>query len=104
MYHLAIQRNNVFLIFQMTSDWRSLRKAFKKKDPMNSGYVSLREFRSVLELSNVLLDEEDWFQIASCFDRDLSGNIPYNNFVNETVKPSTSRGVSRASRASTMMS
>ena len=88
--------------FQLTGDWRTLRKAFKNMDKLNTGYVSLKEFRSVLELCNVILDEEDWFQLMSYFDKDLTGKVPYNNFVNESVKPATSRGA--PSRASTMMS
>ena len=71
----------------MSGDWKNLRRAFKKLDTKNDGYLSIPEFRSVLKLANVVLDEEEVYQILSHFDEDLLGKIPYNKFLNDTFKP-----------------
>ena len=72
---------------QLSGDWKNLRRAFKKLDTKNEGYLSIPEFRSVLKLANVILDEEEVYHLLSQFDEDLSGKIPYNKFLNETFKP-----------------
>ena len=81
-------------VLQLSGDWKNLRRAFKKLDPNNEGYLSLKEFRSVLELANVLLDEEEVFHVMSQFDEDMTGRIPYNKFLSEAFNaPSTKQSI-----------
>jgi Ca2+-binding EF-hand superfamily protein len=44
---------------QLAGDWKNIRRAFRKLDVSGTGYLSLPEFRSVLKLANVLLDEDE---------------------------------------------
>ncbi|KAK0049048.1 EF-hand calcium-binding domain-containing protein 6 [Biomphalaria pfeifferi] len=74
---------------KVSGDWKSLRRAFRKMDAAGSGYLSLPEFRSVLKLANVLMDEEDVYQVLNEFDRDLTGQISYEKFLNEASKVDT---------------
>lgn len=76
-----------FPFFQISGDWKNLRRAFRKVDESNTGMITMPEFRSVLKLANVVLDEEEAYQLMSQFDSDLSGKIPYNRFLDETFKP-----------------
>ena len=70
----------------MTNDWRNIRRAFKKLDVNNQGYLSVPEFRSVLKLANIVLDEEEVYQLLSSFDENMSGKIPYNKFLSQTFQ------------------
>ena len=71
---------------RLLSDVKNLRKAFKKLDDSKSGYLSISEFRSVLELCNVVLDEEESFQLAARYDDELSGKLKYDNFLKDLQK------------------
>lgn len=73
---------------KIAGEWKNLRRAFKKLDTGNTGFLSVPEFRSVLKLANILLDEEEVFQLMSEFDEGLSGKIPYNRLL-EAFKPSS---------------
>ena len=84
----------------MSGDWKNLRRAFKRMDQSNAGYLSVPEFRSVLKLANVMLDEEEVYQVLSQFDEDMTGKIPYNKFLNETFKPESRDSHSRLLRSS----
>nr|XP_015201388.1 PREDICTED: EF-hand calcium-binding domain-containing protein 6-like isoform X1 [Lepisosteus oculatus] len=64
----------------------SLRRAFKKLDSGGSGFLSLAEFRSVLKLCNLVLDEEEVYHILAKFDENMSGQIDYKRFLKETAK------------------
>ncbi|PAA52594.1 hypothetical protein BOX15_Mlig033909g1 [Macrostomum lignano] len=81
---------------QLTGEWKNLRRQLMKMDPNNSGSISLAEFRSVLKLFNVILDEEESFQLMSHFDTSLSGKLPYKKVL-ELAKPGK-RGSGAASR------
>ncbi|KAH9502531.1 hypothetical protein Btru_068907 [Bulinus truncatus] len=78
---------------KLSGDWKTLRRAFRKMDISGNGYLSLPEFRSVLKLANVLLDEEDVYQVMNEFDRDLTGQISYEKFMNETFKNETKQNI-----------
>ncbi|KAJ8023054.1 EF-hand calcium-binding domain-containing protein 6 [Holothuria leucospilota] len=69
---------------KLVGDWRNLRRAFKKVDPQNTGYLSLPEFRQVLSLCNLLLTEEEVYHVMSEFDEKMDGKISYKKFLSET--------------------
>jgi Ca2+-binding EF-hand superfamily protein len=73
-------------------DWRTLRRAFQKMDLSADGTLTLPEFRSVLKLCNIVLDEDEVYHVLSQYDSNLSGNLDYKKFLRETVsRPSTLR-------------
>ncbi|XP_074648527.1 EF-hand calcium-binding domain-containing protein 6-like [Tubulanus polymorphus] len=76
---------------KMAGDWKNLRRAFKKLDASNLGYLSLPEFRSVLKLANVVLDEDEVYHVMTRFDENMTGNIAYQQFLDETFKVPPSR-------------
>lgn len=45
--------------FQLSHNWKNLRRAFRKLDRESSGYLSLLEFREVLRLADVVVDEDE---------------------------------------------
>lgn len=57
----------------MAGDWKNLRRAFKKLDKTGNGLLTLPEFRNVLKLANVVLDEDEVYNVMHVFDEDLSG-------------------------------
>ncbi|KAI8521540.1 hypothetical protein Bbelb_012940 [Branchiostoma belcheri] len=71
---------------KLAGDWKYLRRAFKKLDSDNTGYLSLPEFRSVLRLSNLILDEDEVYHVMSKFDENMEGKIPYNRFLEDTLR------------------
>ncbi|KAL8618778.1 hypothetical protein ACOMHN_000206 [Nucella lapillus] len=78
---------------KVAGDWKNIRRAFRKLDVNGNGYLSLPEFRSVLKLANVLMDEDEVYHVMTEFDRDLSGKIHYEKFIEETFKPESRRSV-----------
>lgn len=72
---------------QLSGDWKNLRRAFKKVDTQNEGYLSVPEFRSVLKLANIILDEDEVYHVLSRFDEGMTGKIPYNKFLSEAMTP-----------------
>ena len=72
---------------QLAGDWKNMRRAFRKLDVTGSGLLTLPEFRSVLKLANVILDEDEVYHVMAEFDRDLTGKISYDKFIEETFKP-----------------
>ena len=63
------------LLFQLAGDWKNLRRAFKKLDKTGNGFLTLPEFRNVLKLANVVLDEDEVYNVMHTFDEDLSGRL-----------------------------
>lgn len=78
---------------KLAGDWKNLRRAFRKLDTRNEGYLSVPEFRSVLKLANVILDEDEVYHVLTQFDHNMSGKIPYEKFIEETFKPPTRQSV-----------
>nr|XP_039247423.1 EF-hand calcium-binding domain-containing protein 6-like [Styela clava] len=70
---------------QLAGDWRTLRRAFKKMDMSSDGMLTLPEFRSVLKLCNVVLDEDEVYHVLSQYDKDLGGKVDYKRFMSDTV-------------------
>ena len=82
-----------FSSLQLAGDWKNLRRAFKKLDKTNQGFLSVPEFRSVLKLANVILDEDEVYHVLNKFDHDMTGKISYEKFIEETFKPQTRHSV-----------
>ncbi|XP_071132204.1 EF-hand calcium-binding domain-containing protein 6-like isoform X4 [Mytilus edulis] len=78
---------------KLAGDWKNIRRAFKKLDRANDGYLNVNEFRSVLKLANVILDEEEVYHVLTQFDNNMSGKISYEKFVDEVLKPPTRQSV-----------
>ncbi|XP_002734907.1 EF-hand calcium-binding domain-containing protein 6-like [Saccoglossus kowalevskii] len=71
---------------KLVGDWRNLRRAFKKIDSDRSGFLTVPEFRSVLTLCNIIMNEEEVYHVMSTFDENMDGRINYNKFISETFK------------------
>ena len=69
--------------FQLSGKWINLMRAFKKLDKDNSDFLTLKEFRHVLELCNVVLDEEDIYHILTEFDENKEKKIRYTKFLDK---------------------
>lgn len=78
---------------KLAGDWKNIRRAFKKLDKANEGYLNVNEFRSVLKLANVILDEEEVYHVLTQFDHNMSGKISYEKFIDEVLKPPTRQSV-----------
>ncbi|MEE6486885.1 hypothetical protein FKM82_014724 [Ascaphus truei] len=62
-------------------EWKNLQQTCQKLDIQGSGLLLLPEFRSVIKLCNVVLDEDDIYHIMAHYDKDLAGKINYSKFV-----------------------
>ncbi|GCB76167.1 hypothetical protein scyTo_0020984, partial [Scyliorhinus torazame] len=71
---------------KLQGEWKSLRRAFRKLDNTSSGYLSLPEFRAVLKLCDLLLNEDEVYHVMSKFDENMEGKINYKKFLEETYK------------------
>ncbi|XP_078418371.1 EF-hand calcium-binding domain-containing protein 6 [Cetorhinus maximus] len=71
---------------KLQGEWKSLRRAFKKLDNTSSGYLTLPEFRAVLKLCDLLLNEDEVYHIMSKFDENMEGKINYKKFLEESYK------------------
>ncbi|XP_068111337.1 EF-hand calcium-binding domain-containing protein 6-like isoform X1 [Hyperolius riggenbachi] len=69
-----------------TVDWKNLLQACQKLDANGSGFLLLPEFRSVVRLCNIVLDEDDIYHIMSHYDKDLAGKINYSHLVKDHIK------------------
>jgi Ca2+-binding EF-hand superfamily protein len=72
---------------KLVGDWKTLRRTFKSMDQSRTGYLSLPEFRSVLRLCNMVLDEDEVYHVMSEFDEKVEGKINYNKFLAEVKGP-----------------
>ncbi|XP_072113230.1 EF-hand calcium-binding domain-containing protein 6 isoform X1 [Mobula birostris] len=70
---------------KLQGEWKSLRRAFKKLDSTSSGYLSLPEFRAVLKLCDLLLNEDEVYHIMTKFDENMEGKVNYKKFLEETL-------------------
>uniref|UniRef100_A0A8C5R155 EF-hand domain-containing protein n=1 Tax=Leptobrachium leishanense TaxID=445787 RepID=A0A8C5R155_9ANUR len=64
-------------------DWKNLHQACQKLDRDGSGLLQLPQFRSLVKLCNVVLDEDDIYRVMSQYDKDLSGKINYLELVSD---------------------
>ena len=66
---------------QLSDDWMTLRRAFKKLDKRNDGYLDMSEFRSVLQLCNTVLNEDEVLELLTVLDDKMEGKINYRDFL-----------------------
>ncbi|XP_078252932.1 EF-hand calcium-binding domain-containing protein 6 [Rhinoraja longicauda] len=71
---------------KLQGEWKPLRRAFKKLDSTSSGYLSLPEFRAVLKLCDLLLNEDEVYHVMTKFDENMEGKVNYKKFLEETYK------------------
>ena len=69
----------------MISDWKGLRRAFKKLDLSGDGFVSVTDFKAAMNTFNFPLYEEDFFHIFSVFDENMEGRISYVEFMRRSL-------------------
>ena len=60
---------------------------FKTYDPKQTGYVNISAFREALKSTKINLSEEDMYALMRKLDKDVTGMINYNKFINELIKP-----------------
>ncbi|KAK2505866.1 hypothetical protein MC885_003766 [Smutsia gigantea] len=61
--------------------WRPMRRTFKAYDEDGTGLLSVADFRKVLGQFSINLSEEELFHILEYYDKTLSSQIPYNDFL-----------------------
>lgn len=70
---------------QMISDFKALRRAFKKLDRLGDGFVSVTDFKAAMSRFSFPLNEEDFFHIFSVFDENMAGKISYVEFMRRSL-------------------
>lgn len=70
---------------QMISDWKGLRRAFRKMDSLGDGFVSVTDFKSAMNRFNFPLNEEDFFHVFSVFDENMEGRVSYVEFMRRSL-------------------
>ena len=68
------------------ANWKDMRRNFRKDDASGSGAVSPYHFRNVLRQFNVNLNEDEFYHIMTYFDKGMTGNISYNDFIGHFLK------------------
>lgn len=71
----------------MSENYRELRRLFKQHDFRQTGFVSVSAFKDTLNTLKVSLNEDELISLMRKLDRDVTGMINYNKFLNEIVKP-----------------
>ncbi|XP_028399843.1 EF-hand calcium-binding domain-containing protein 6-like [Dendronephthya gigantea] len=66
---------------KLSDDWMTLRRAFKKLDKRNEGYLDMAEFRSVLQLCNIVLNEDEVLELLTQLDDKMEGRVNYKDFL-----------------------
>nr|XP_036862712.1 EF-hand calcium-binding domain-containing protein 6-like [Manis javanica] len=61
--------------------WRPMRRMFKTYDEGGTGLLCVADFRKVLRQFSINLSEEEFFHILEYYDKTLSSQIPYNDFL-----------------------
>ncbi|PIO31313.1 hypothetical protein AB205_0070110 [Aquarana catesbeiana] len=79
----TIRQNGVKVKPLSSVDWRNLLQTCQKLDSNSWGYLLLPEFRSVVKLCNIILDEDDIYHIMSHYDKDLAGKIDYSRLISD---------------------
>ncbi len=55
---------------------------FKNFDSTGSGFISVTEFKGVLQHCNIRLSSEQYYHIMEALDPYLSGLVNYQTFIN----------------------
>ncbi|MDC3321284.1 EF-hand domain-containing protein [bacterium] len=78
------------ILEKMKQRYRSPSQAFLKFDHQRCGFISIQEFRMVLEQSGIHLSDENFRTISRRFDRDGNNRISYHEFVRQMSTPPAS--------------
>lgn len=68
------------------TNWKDMRRQFRKQDPTSSGAVSPFHFRDILRQYNVNLTEDEFYHIMTYYDKGMTGNISYNDFIGHFLR------------------
>ncbi len=60
---------------------------FKHHDYKQTGLVSISAFKETLKSANFTLTPDESLQLIKILDRDVTGMVNYNKFINEILKP-----------------
>lgn len=66
---------------KLMNEHKNLRRAFKKFDRQNKGYLSVMDFKKALMSCKVSFSNEDFYHVLSEFDHDMTGKISYQHFL-----------------------
>ncbi|XP_063818696.1 EF-hand calcium-binding domain-containing protein 6-like [Pseudophryne corroboree] len=69
-----------------STELRNLYEACQKLDTNGSGFLQLPEFRAVLKLCNIVLEEDDIYHKMPHYNKDLTGKIDYSQLVSRHSK------------------
>ena len=63
-------------------------EAFKSLDKSDSGFISLNEFRDVLQENGVYASNTDLLSLVKRYDKNQDGKVSYSDFVQELTPKS----------------
>lgn len=66
---------------KLLKEHKNLRRAFKKLDIYNRGYLEVGDFRKALSACKIEVTNEDFYHMMSEFDTSLRGKISYQDFL-----------------------
>ncbi|XP_041352122.1 EF-hand calcium-binding domain-containing protein 6-like isoform X2 [Gigantopelta aegis] len=66
---------------KLLTEWKNLRRAFKKYDKNNDGLLDLPDLKKVLRQCKIPFNDEDLYHILSEFDANMDGKISYDEFL-----------------------
>lgn len=73
------------MLFQLMSEHKNLRRAFRKLDINRQGELGISDFRRALVGCNIQVSNEDFYHILSEFDQEMKGSVSYNDFLSTFV-------------------
>lgn len=73
------------MLFQLMSEHKNLRRAFRKLDLNRRGELGISDFRRALVGCNIRVSNEDFYHILSEFDQEMKGSVSYNDFLSTFV-------------------
>lgn len=83
---LLVSKMSLFSLLQLAGNWKTLDRVCKKLDQASTGFLTLPEFQSVLQLCNIVLDEDEMYHLMSKYDKDMVGKIKYSKLINKIFK------------------
>lgn len=80
------EKFDFFFIVKLSEQYKELRRLFKQHDYKQTGLVPISAFKEVIG-SKMKLTEDDMYDLMRKLDREVTGMINYNKFINEILKP-----------------
>ncbi|OAF64628.1 hypothetical protein A3Q56_07630 [Intoshia linei] len=71
---------------KMCQNQKLLIRTCKKLDNKGEMVLPIKEFKSILELINIIISDEQLYKITSKYDKNLSGKLPYLKLIKEYTK------------------